>query len=77
MVARDEVMVKRGADEIFCKKAVWSPDQKTIVMTEDAKIRGIGQWTRGDEITLHVDTGRIEVKGEKVETMFEGSRGNQ
>jgi outer membrane protein assembly factor BamD len=77
MVARDEVVVKRGADEIFCKKAVWSPTQKTLVMTEDAKIRGIGQWTRGDEITLHLDTGRMEVKGERVETILEVPGGNQ
>jgi outer membrane protein assembly factor BamD len=77
MVARDEVVVKQGENEIYCKKAVWSPTQKTLVMTEDAKIRGIGQWIRGDEITLYLDTGRIEVKGERVETMLEGPGGNQ
>ncbi|OGP54444.1 MAG: hypothetical protein A2Y65_09680 [Deltaproteobacteria bacterium RBG_13_52_11] len=71
MVARDEVVVERGEQEIFCKKAVWSPTEKTMVMTEDAKIRGIGEWTRGDEITLHLDTGRIEIKGKKVEKMGE------
>ena len=64
MVARGEVVVKRGKNEIFSKKAVWSPNQKTIVMTEDAKMREPGGvWTRGDEITLHLDTGRIEIKG--------------
>jgi outer membrane protein assembly factor BamD len=64
MVIRDEVVVTRGDDEIFCKKAVWSPTQKTLVMTEDAKIREPGGvWTRGDEITLYLDTGRIEIKG--------------
>jgi outer membrane protein assembly factor BamD len=69
MVIRDEVVITRGNDEIFCKKAVWSPTEKTLVMTEDAKIRGVGEWIRGDEITLHLDTGRIEVKGKKVETI--------
>jgi outer membrane protein assembly factor BamD len=64
MVARGEVVVKRGENEIFSKKAVWSSTQKTIVMTEDAKIREPGGvWTRGDEITLHLDTGRLEMKG--------------
>jgi outer membrane protein assembly factor BamD len=64
MVARDEVIVRRGENEIFCKKAVWSSTQKTIVMTEDAKTRESGGvWTRGDEITLHLDTGRLEIKG--------------
>lgn len=68
MVIRDEVAVTRGDDEIFCQKAVWSPTQNTLVMTEDAKIRKIGEWIRGDEITLHLDTGRIEVTGKRVET---------
>lgn len=64
MVARDEVVVRRGENEIFSKKAVWSPTQKAIVMTEDVKIRGAGGvWTRGDEITLHLDTGRLEIRG--------------
>jgi outer membrane protein assembly factor BamD len=76
MVARDEVVVKRGEQEFFCKKAVWSPTEKTMVMTEDAKIRGIGEWTRGDEITLHWDTGKVEIKGEKVEKM-EGQTGKE
>jgi outer membrane protein assembly factor BamD len=67
MVARDEVAVKSEKREIFSKKAVWSPVQKTLVMTEDAKMREAGEWTRGDEITLHLDTGRIEIKGKKVE----------
>jgi outer membrane protein assembly factor BamD len=64
MVAKDEVVVRKGENEIFSQKAVWSPTQKTIVMTEDAKIRGPGgEWTRGAEITLHLDTGRVEIKG--------------
>jgi outer membrane protein assembly factor BamD len=68
MVARDEVAVKSGKQEIFSKKAVWSPVTKTLVMTEDAKMRGEeGTWIRGDEITLHLDTGKLEIKGEKVE----------
>jgi outer membrane protein assembly factor BamD len=74
MVAREEVVVKSGEQEFFCKKAVWSPTQLTMVMTEDAKIRGIGEWTRGDEITLHVDTGKVEIKGEKVEKAGEGAK---
>ena len=69
IVARNEVVVKSGEQEFFCKKAVWSAAQKTVVMTEDAKIRGVGEWTRGDEITLHLDTGKVEIKGEKVEQM--------
>jgi lipopolysaccharide export system protein LptA len=71
MVAREEVVVKSGEQEFFCKKAVWSPTQMTMVMTEDAKIRGIAEWTRGDEITLHLDTGKVEIKGEKVEKLEE------
>jgi outer membrane protein assembly factor BamD len=64
MVAKDEVVVRKGGNELFSQKAVWSPTQKTIVMTEDAKIREPGgEWTRGDEITLHLDTGRVEIKG--------------
>ena len=64
MVASDEVIVKKGEKELFSKRAVWSPTQKTIVMTEDAKMREPGGvWTRGDEITLHLDTGRIEITG--------------
>jgi outer membrane protein assembly factor BamD len=64
MVARDEVVVTMGENELFSKKAVWSPIQNTIVMTEDVKIREPGGvWTRGDEITLHLDTGKLEVKG--------------
>jgi lipopolysaccharide export system protein LptA len=55
---------RKGGNELFSQKAVWSPTQKTIVMTEDAKIREPGgEWTRGDEITLHLDTGRVEIKG--------------
>jgi outer membrane protein assembly factor BamD len=68
MVARDEVVVKREKQELFSKKAVWSPAQKTLVMTGDAKIREAGEWITGDEITLHLDTGKLEIKGEKVET---------
>jgi outer membrane protein assembly factor BamD len=68
MVAREEVVVKRGEQEIFSKKAVWSPVEKTLVMTEDAKIRGEeGTWIRGDEITLYLDTGKLDIKGKKVE----------
>lgn len=64
MVARDEVVVKKGGNELFSKRAIWSPTQKTIVMTEDAKMRESGgAWTRADEITLHLDTGKIEVQG--------------
>jgi lipopolysaccharide export system protein LptA len=69
MVARKEVVIKKGEEEFICNKAVWSAAQKTVVMTEDAKIRGVGEWTRGDEITLHLDTGKVEIKGEKVEQM--------
>lgn len=77
MVARDEVVVRRGDNEIFCKKAVWSSTKKTIVMTEDAKTREPGGvWTRGDEITLHLDTGKIEIKGAKpLEGSDEPSKG--
>jgi outer membrane protein assembly factor BamD len=68
MVARDEVAVKRGEQEVFSKRAVWSPVAKTLVMTEDAKMRGEeGTWIRGDEITLHLDTGKLDIKGKKVE----------
>jgi outer membrane protein assembly factor BamD len=64
MVVRDEVVVRRGENELFSKKAVWSPTQKTIVMTEDVKMREPGGvWTRADEIIIHLDTGRIEVQG--------------
>jgi outer membrane protein assembly factor BamD len=75
MVARDEVVVKNGEQEFTCNKAVWSSTQMTMVMTDDAKIRGIADWTRGDEITLHLDTGKVEIKGEKVEKM-EGTGGS-
>jgi len=74
MVAMGEVRVKGGGKEIFCKKAIWSPTKKLLIMTGDAKIRGAGEWTRGDEITLHLDTGRIEIKGETVERMDEIER---
>jgi outer membrane protein assembly factor BamD len=69
LVARDEVAVRRGKQEIFSKKAVWSPVEKTLVMTEDAKMREAGEWIRGDEITLYLDTGKVEIKGGKVEPM--------
>ena len=69
MVARDEVAVRSGKQEIFSKKAVWSPVEKTMVMTEDAKMREAGDWIRGDEITLYLDTGKVEIKGRKVEPM--------
>ena len=65
MVARDDVMVARGDDEIFGKKAVWSPTQKTIVVTVDAKVKMGVEWKRADAITLHLDTGRIEITGEQ------------
>jgi lipopolysaccharide export system protein LptA len=43
--------------------------EKTLVMTENAKMRGDeGTWITGDEITLHLDTGKIEMKGRKVES---------
>ncbi|MCJ7665045.1 MAG: outer membrane protein assembly factor BamD [Desulfobacterales bacterium] len=71
MIARDEVVVKSGEQELFSKKAVWSPIEKTMVLTEDAKIRGIGEWIRGDEITLHLDTGRIDIKGKKLDKIVE------
>jgi lipopolysaccharide export system protein LptA len=62
------VAVKTAQQEIFSKKAVWSPITKTLVMTEDAKIRGEeGTWIRGDEITLYLDTGKLDIKGKKVE----------
>jgi lipopolysaccharide export system protein LptA len=58
------VVVRSGENEYFSQKAVWSPTQKTIIMTEDAKIREPnGVWTRADEITLHLDTGRLEITG--------------
>jgi outer membrane protein assembly factor BamD len=69
IVARKEVVVKKGEEEFFCNKAVWSAAQKTVVMTEDAKIRGVGEWTRGDEITLYLDTGKVEIRGERLEQM--------
>ncbi|MBW2040156.1 MAG: outer membrane protein assembly factor BamD [Deltaproteobacteria bacterium] len=75
MVAMGEVRVKGGGEEIFSKKATWSPTQQLLVMTGDAKIRGVGEWIRGDEIILHLDTGRIEVKGKKVEKMEEEIEG--
>jgi len=65
MVARDDVMVARGEDEILGKKAVWSPTQNTIVVTVDAKINRGAEWKRADAITLHLDTGRIEITGEQ------------
>jgi outer membrane protein assembly factor BamD len=69
MVAREEVLVLSRKQEIFCKMAVWSPVQKTMVMTGDAKIREPGEWIRGDEITLHLDTGKIDIKGKKIQTI--------
>lgn len=74
MVAMGEVRVKGGGEEIFCKKAVWFPRKQLLVMTKDAKIRGSAEWTRGDEITLHLDTGRIEIKGKTVERLEELER---
>jgi outer membrane protein assembly factor BamD len=71
MVARDEVAVTREGDEFFCKMAVWSPTQKTLVMTGNAKKRGVGIWIMGDEIILHLDTGKVEIKGEKIEDILE------
>jgi len=68
MVARDEVAVKSNKQEIFSKKAVWSPVAKTLVMTEFAKMRQDEEWISGDEIILYLDTGKIEIKGEKVES---------
>ncbi len=67
MVARDEVAVKSHKQEIFSKKAVWSPVAKTLVMTEFAKMRQDEEWVSGDEIILYLDTGKIEIKGKKVE----------
>lgn len=75
MVAMGEVRVKGGGEEIFSKKATWSPAQQILVMTKDAKIRGAAEWIRGDEITLHLDTGRIEIKGKRVEKMDEEVEG--
>jgi len=68
MVVRDEVVVTRGEDELYSQKAVWSPTHKTIVMTGDAKIKETGEWIIAEEIVLHLDTGRIEMKGKKVKT---------
>jgi lipopolysaccharide export system protein LptA len=67
MVARDEVAVKSHKQEIFSKKAVWSPVAKTLVMTDFAKMRQDEEWVSGDEIILYLDTGKIEIKGKKVE----------
>lgn len=72
MVVRDEVVVTRGEDELYSQKAVWSPTQKTIVMTEDAKMKETGEWIIGDEIVLHLDTGRIEIKGKQMKTIEGG-----
>jgi outer membrane protein assembly factor BamD len=75
MVAREEVAVKTAQQEIFSKKAVWSPITKTLVMTEDAKIRGEeGTWIRGDEITLHLDTGKLDIKGKRLELLPGGAQ---
>jgi len=71
MVAMGEVRVKGGGEEIFCKKATWNSREQLLVMTGDAKIRGVGEWIRGEEITLHLDTGRIEIKGKRVEKLEE------
>jgi outer membrane protein assembly factor BamD len=73
-IATDEIVVRSRSQEFFSKKAVWSATQKTLVMTEDAKIRGIGEWTRGDEITIHLDTGKVEIKGEKVESIQQDTK---
>ncbi len=67
MVARDEVVVTRGEDAIFGNKAVWSPNQKTMVLTGDVKMKELGEWILGDEITLHLDTGKIEIKGRRLQ----------
>jgi len=72
MVVRDEVVVTRGENELYCKKAVWSPTKKTIVMTGDAKMKETAEWIIGDEIVLHLDTGRIEIKGKKIKTIEGG-----
>jgi len=71
MVARGEVRILGGGEEIFCKKAMWTSKERLLVMTGDAKIRGLGEWIRGDEITLQIDSGKIEVKGRWVEGMEE------
>jgi lipopolysaccharide export system protein LptA len=72
MVAMGQVRVLGGGEEIFCNKAVWSPTRQLLVMTGDARIRGAAEWIRGDEITLHLDTGRIAIKGREVQRMEEG-----
>lgn len=69
MVAMQEVHVKTTRHEIFAQKAVLSPQDRTIVMTENAKIREEGDWIRGDEIILYLDTGKLEIKGRKVDTL--------
>jgi outer membrane protein assembly factor BamD len=70
MIAREEVVVKGYHQEFVCKKAVWSPVEKTLVMTDNAKLRGgDGTWILGDVITLHLDSGRFDIKGKKVESM--------
>jgi len=70
MVAREEVVVKGHQQEFVCMKAVWSPVEKTLVMTDNAKLKGEdGTWIRGDTITLHLDSGQFDIKGKKVESM--------
>jgi outer membrane protein assembly factor BamD len=69
MVAWEEVVVKGYNREIVSKKAVWSPVEKTLVMTDNARLKAEeGGWITSDAITLHLDSGLLDMKAQKVET---------
>jgi outer membrane protein assembly factor BamD len=66
MIARGGVRVTNGAEEILCNKATWSPDESVVVMTGDPKVKRLDQWVRGDEMTMRLDSGQVEIKGEYI-----------
>jgi len=67
LVARGDVRVLRGEEEIVCEKAVWNAEKPVLVMTGNAKLKALSTWIRGDEITLHLETGQVEIKGQWIQ----------
>jgi len=64
LVARGDVRVLGGGEEIICEKAVWHAENPILVMTGNAKMKAPSSWIRGDEIMLHLETGQVEIKGQ-------------
>ena len=67
VIAKGEVKVNYGPREILCREARLYPKEKVLVMEGNPRYNEPGLVIRGRRMVLHLDTGRLEIEGKKVE----------